>query len=702
MEIYKTLDLPVLFQCCSMEELIGTEQLTQILVFGAMRTDTEIKQILLDIRTKFMNSYLRHVFLLIPTAYYDRRKEDDSLRSFIHQEFWLRQVVLIDPEVVNIPPKKRSILVLVPKSRQIDGEEKATKPIDIVSMQLVRMVYVGRKQSLECSEESRSPIGLLLDEDKTIHTQYNRALRGYPDPPKRALPQCYSFTKEIDIWYSVTNMKNGNYRGKFHFYDYPDASALRKNHLPRGKRLYTNISGKAVKLLDDVRSNAENLPFIHEELAQTIRAAVKRKYGNQSVTLKTFWFLMLPELMDREDYEEDICNRIFRRAGSGDDPLCALRIENECTEQLEQAVARMQRDLGLSETWIRGLWGQLKLIFGLAVKVKMIAGNPVPEIIEKLAARKGKIYELRDAMVLRSMTMADEERLHDVIASDENAVMALMADLKYYSGMSSGEICALTLEDVFAPQGMDFKLLRINKSLGQTGMEPRGLGSKWRYRLLAMPKEVSACLDRQCREVRRELRNVGVADKDLAKYPIFGKPGNPTQPILTRRLNEYCAKKIGCLGRQEINLEVPQDTGNITTDVGAYYGDFLQANFEYYVMRVAGFTEDEICYYRGRKPVTVLAKHYYDFAKATRQLAMRVKLGRWVSVRLPEYQEIDRCIHHFSCEDSIIVNAAPFCKPTELVVDIILPYCADKFVTIEVFARYGLSVEFEIIQEDGT
>lgn len=700
-DIYKTADLSGRFRWSNLEELTGTEQLTRILVFGAARTDKEVKRIISNIRMKFMDSYLRYVFLLLPTAYYDRRNEDESLRSYIHQEFWMRQVVLIDPEAVNIPPKKRSMLVLVPKTRKVGERVESIKPISMVSMQMARMGRVGKKQFLDCSEESRTPIGMLLDEDKTIHTQYNRALRGYQDSPKRAQPKRYSFTKEIDIWYSVTNMKNGCYRGKFHFYDYPDASALRKNHLHRGKKLKTNISGKVVKLLDDVRNNAENLPFIHDELAQTIRTAVTRRYGNQSVALKTFWYLMLPELMGREDYEEDICNRVFRKVDSGDEPLCALRIENDCAERLEQAVALIQKELGLSETWIRVLWGQLKIIFGLAAKMKMIVGNPVLEIVDEIDSRKGKIYELRDAMALRSLTIAEEERLHDVLADDENAVMALMVALKYYTGMSSGEICALTLGDVLSPHGMELKLLRINKSLDQTGMEPKGLRSKWCYRLLAIPKEISTRLDRQYREVRGRLRSMGVAEKDMARHPIFGKPGNPTNPILTRRLNEYCAKIIGHLGRQGIILELPQENGMITTDVGAYYGDFLQANFEYYAMRTAGFTEDEICYYRGRKPTTVLAKHYYDFTKATRQLAMRVKLGRWVSLGLPEYQEIDRSIHNFTCEEKVDFYATPYCEPTELVVDLVLPTCADKYVEVEVFARFGLSVEFEIIVEDG-
>lgn len=250
------------------------------------------------------------------------------------------------------------------------------------------------------------------------------------------------------------------------------------------------------------------------------------------------------------------------------------------------------------------IYNQLLLIWSVAHQHHHTNSNPLQELVSERQEKQDQIYDLRDALVVRSFSRQNMYNLNTILDNDsEKPILALMMYMRTYLRLDSGEVGALTLGDYVKCPNANFMQLIICKTLPANGHTAIPLALKWENRVLPVPAFLQDKLDEFVPYRYSQLIESGVSKEDLDKMPLFH--GNTaTQPYRRKAINAYSASILQQLEIASIKLDLP-DTEKLN-DVGHYHKDILQTNWDYHIKQIASsaniLSADDICYLSGKNP----------------------------------------------------------------------------------------------------
>ena len=583
------------------------------------------------------------VFLLVPTAYVDRRGPEGLMRTTINNQCNLLQVLLIDSNAINIAPKKRALVVF-----QCGQNTSGSFGVSKVKRNGAKLT-VG-----DCLE---IPYRKLLESRLTLDGIYKEVRSSTQVYPSKGEPELVLFSSSVGFWCTVEmpNPEKPNYRARISYYDFPTTKQRNTKKYDRGNCLVRRKTGTTVDSISDVYNclddllMAESTPEHPNILAATIRTTLEKKFGNSPIDLKTLWYLNVENLTAVDDYQRkqfpsydhQLCCKLFLGRDWEANPLCSLLVGACTQDEIETAIEAYAEVKGESKTDVLKICKQLKIIFGLYCRRKIGAKNPMVDILERISERNERKYKQKQKIGIHSLSEAKMRQFIQSLNSDsDNPIIALLAKHKAYLGISNGEAAALTIGDyIHKEDGYALSVLHITKQMEQTGTATVSYGIErrsakdgetscpvsrpWQRRTLSVPALLDAQLNKMVKENIEHLKASGLTDEEVNRCPLFPSADDLRLPIKTRRINEYCVRHLKKLGIQSMEVFDPDDSCNI--DLASYSRDLLQANWEHHARADLQLEANLISYIRGRTPSAIIRANYCDrdHSHVLKELAVR-------------------------------------------------------------------------------
>ena len=466
----------------------------------------------------------------------------------------------------------------------------------------------------------------LFSGEKTI----NHLFELYRPRPKKGnprKPKSFHFSKEITIWYSLSNG-----RGEFAFYDIPSSKQIQKNPLPRGKRKTNFVPFRAKNTFEAEQKIQRNI--LEEPIRSVIQKTIQKAYQNKPLTLKSFWFCQLDKLREKRDFREDIMTELIFSSSFSD-----ILLDNMIS--LEEYQERMEKDFGDKNKKENLLWQQLNLLLNQGEKIysQRVFQNPVSNYVNSLIERDWNLERMRKSLVKRSYTLEEE-----IIITSEierrlpKSGVHLGAAISFYTGMSNNEICALNWGDYQSISRKVGKQFLVYKQIESDGnIKKFSVNQKNAYRRIPIVEELKNLLEKRLSYL---LKSIGkssstiISEKDIRDLPIVTNDETAFEmrcmPAQLKRIKDDLEKFAGILPMEG------SVTGNgqegKTTDFNRYQGDRFRENFRYRTTETCLLTVAERNYLLGISLPDTFSKHYCDFINDISQLTMAQKLKRWSSL----------------------------------------------------------------------
>ena len=528
----------------------------------------------------------------------------------------------------------------------------------------------------------RIPPEDVLTGEKTINSLWEKYRPKHPAGEGRTT-RYYDFSSEIRIWYSWSNG-----RGRFHFYACPTQAQLRKNPMARGKRLASTHQFSTPDIPTMEETIAETLLNTGTEWQECIRKEISARYRKKAISLKTFWYVNIDRLEGRLTYKADIAKTLFSSK-----ELSEMLSDRQYT--LEDYQRILDADFsGFSQSEQVALWRQLNLILNLAVQEGRFRPNPISEHVTSLLERDKGYRAARAALVKKSYHLNEERIMLDFMKKQAKRDSKYLGCLiSFYTGMPSGEICALTWADYRKPniEGLG-QLMVSNVVLPSIGKQRFRAEERYRYRRIPCVFELTHKLDERKDAVLKQLQEKGQKASVLSQMPI----------VCDSESDLFGSCKVSSLNRAKddvenaANIEVlsgllplDDDTESIT-DFNNYRADRFRANFRYRASQTCLMSKAEFNYILGISPPTTFSKHYCDYSNDLAQILLRQKLERWVDahehhelsearpVPLDSRGEFRSKLQARSClELEISANSAELDHSGKFMLDISVPRGAD-------------------------
>ena len=435
-------------------------------------------------------------------------------------------------DAVNEKNKKQCLLIL------------QNKPTTNCKEILVQKTKLTNRNEIEALEFRRIPYTSFADRDRTLSEMYNTDYTDYSEPNRRKKPVEYQFTKEITIWVSITQ-KDGKYRPYYSLYDYPNSDQMRKNTLPRGKPIKPRIPGKWYDTKKEALASAEYV-LNDKELAKKIRKAVEKEYmdSRKTVSLKTLLFMKLEQLSNVKGFDAELCNSIFFRTHSATDPVCGFTPCVDDISEITSILFSYIQDNCLSETNATLFMKQIVMIFDYAVIEQNYEHNPVRKLLDEQESSHKQTSKLRRALVGRSFNVKEESAFLSLLMNDKkNPGKALALLLRYYTGLSLNQLCALTRGDYIIDLDLDLAMIAVTKEFRYRTMDVVPLPEE-KQRLVPVVRPVA----------ERMSKMFSTQGRRSPKAPLFAKPEKEREPLppdscgitITALLISWASPKSNC------------------------------------------------------------------------------------------------------------------------------------------------------------
>ena len=690
---------PINVRIISFSEVIWSHH-PCICVFGSRMDYCSLTNVIQKIHDQNLPA---RVYLLVSTVFINRRN-NAALRSLIHAYYAVTQIVMIDIDRKDDERLRRCMIVLEhqsPTGKGIPIERVTRQGKHLVSSPVVFIPY----QSFVAGNQ-------------TLLAMYADAARVPSTARQRNKPNIVPFSHEIHVWYTIETLGKSSaeprFRAIFRFYDFATKEQQRRNKNNRGNRLTGRICGTVVSDHNSVLDCLDDLilpsadPHNITSLASTIRDAVISHYGSGPVSLKTFWFVHLPELIAANSlYDDNLCRKVFLGLDWADNPVCQLIVGSSTDSEIRAALDYYAVNNDVSPTHCARILDQLHVIWGIYIRSHPGTTNPVAPLIDTVRESNNTKEEQRDALVARSWDLETMRRISSLI--DDNIPdrkMALAVKFKMFCGLESGVLSALTIGDYIRIPSYSLNLLNITKVMPQTGSEPKaftdsnqtqGFVHPWKNRQISVPDQLANALDSLIMEALAELSDYGITGDDALQNPLFSTTDDPRSPILTRRINECCAHIVDILQLQKIEISCPED--GITTDLSIYGKDIWVANYKYHAANTCHMDPGSISYLCGSKPDTVVSTNYRGFSHPLQLREIQLRTEQLVDLVERRDGPIDDTICQFSTKGRR--RSIPYLQrnsATEMVIDV---HLTDKAFPIElsINAPHGALVQVQHLKE---
>lgn len=658
----------------------------KILFFGIGLSYEESKEVFVSLLQKISNICSPVLFSLLPTAFIDQHGEE-SLRSSIGKLFSIQLIALIPSQATNIAPRKRCMLVMRPGVGQFPK----------VILQNTKCEGCKTVTSLTPTKARNISCDYLMQSSATLYSLYQQAKSLSAPVSKRQKPAIYRFSRELSIGYSISQVGE-KFRPKFTPYLPPTTRQLRENHEGHGSALCKAFSGKLYPSHDALIADIEHFYFNSTKIRTAINT-LPRLFQDHACSLKTFCYLHQEQFLTDLRYDRKLMEELFLVPNLWDSKLCAMDIRTANTEEIKLILDDAAQAASMSDTRKRKFYKQIEVIYDWVGKVYPdIRTNPITPLFQDLLERPDTVHAMRDNMVRRSWTHAEEKRLLEILASDTTSpTLALAALIRFYTGISIREACALVWGDYQRIPRFGLHTLTIRRRFKGNSTIPVPLETKDLYRSIPVCQPLEVALS----QYKSKIKGI-CSTEQLDTLPVISDPQAPDIPIRPKKLIAYERALLERLALPELHLYVPSEDDPVDVDINDYQGDWMRSNFRYHCQHDGHMDTDEVRYCLGMRPETTAAQHYNSALKETSQLRMCCAINRWAAIHnLSDTVSSD--IHTLRVKEAPrTISSLPSLQPTEFLLDIHTSKIApDATLDLSIFARYGMSIAIEEIAQKG-
>ena len=591
--------------------LFFTQNLTTAQIVLAMEL---LKPLLIDDKDTI-------IYLQMPSKHFDSKHNRPVLREVFREVFTVNQVIMLDPAAAQGRDKKRCIIIL--------KNTAPTEKSDVV-LQNTKLVKERDKQYLCGAETLRIYYAEFLSVTKTLRATYDTLGRDTSHVRKRESAIQFMYSKEIRyMWISSMPKNKKEIRPKYTVYDVANTNQLRRNKDAHGDKLYVH-QGPRMSSREQAMAHAIDVMLNVSDVSDKICQIVLKMHYRQPISIKTLWYIYREELEHLRNYDNIICEQMFRSAYNAELLVENLIVGESTYIQIEKAIKEYCLINRIPGTCYEKILAQISVLWDFGVMKNHAKSNPIDE---DFASHKGvnKTQEMRNALVVGSHS---EQSTATLISNlmDDTCVSSLRVGfwLLYLLPIFAGDACALCWRDLRKVEGEDFYELIINKKFGSSGTQSIPIVGRWLARELPVIRMLESILLKHKRAAQKLLMAQGRSDISIEDCPIIHAPEDPTKPVRTRTLNAYVQTMLATLNMPSHWASMPKGNGQFKiTDTNLKSRNFLRSNFEYNMITFAKMDEDEIAYMMGRTPVSVMALHYISRNHSKSKKALFLKMRKW-------------------------------------------------------------------------
>lgn len=555
-----------------------------------------------------------------------------------HNGCYLRELILLPTAITTRTINRKKALVHISKS-----SFTSVKSDILLSLAMVDETAIPQKLWFS-KELRRVSYDDFYFSNRTLLSNYEHAGQTAvaSETTHRNRAECYYFSKEIHILYTVQADRKNRYAAKAYYC----ASLRDGEHRQQGKRLTKNIEkGLRAQTKSDILSRMEYVPF-DQRVDAAIVGDILEVYAStrDSLSLKTVWFCCRGTLLKSLQYDENVAKDFFcGESQTLSNLIPAVAWESDFIHGMEQRFGCASDQISLKH------WKQLDMILGVAIQEHFIRYNPLSSFVRSLSsAATDAQREVRNALVKKTFTLEEEEKIIAFLCAEtrttfgtrlakryETESVYLAGAIRLFTGMAVREVCGLTWGDLLYAQELNAYRFAITKFItpeGETVTTPTQ--KNWKlFRMIPIPTILASMLISRkqylmqaCKLTEAKLKTFPIV---LQKEPAMKITDVPVSFCKPRYLAEKCRKLISVAEIPEQILILPDEERQIETDIFKYQGDIFQSNFRYRANHICKLTRGEISYILGIEPPDTFSRHYCDYTNDFIQLGMAQKLQRW-------------------------------------------------------------------------
>lgn len=548
----------------------------------------------------------------------------------------INELLLVDPDAVNSKPKKKILFscavkksvsnraILVQKSHY-DHENK-TFHVDKENFYIPLKWLDKKKTILKLCDE-------FVNKGKTVF-----------DSEKEPGGLEYRFTREMKLDFMLLAGKRKGEVARIYY-----RALLREDQKrrKRGDRLTEYLERTLKGYLDSERKFPLEMVALDSKISVAAVSDLLNYYKDEfnGVSLKTIWYLCRNDLQGTS-YDENLAIVMF----CGDDQTLSDLISDSASQQdFEDAMARV-----LPPKAGKGVkyWKTLDQIYRCACKKGILKRNPIGAILSDKSRESNKeMKEIRKEMVQREFNPVQDRRimnfLMEAVKAEDGSIWPravvsgvwLGAAMRYFTGISAGEVCARTWGDFKQIQDWDAYYLSVNSYVDNAGNCK--LYTDKENRLCRLFPMVSVLADLMKTRLQYLEQVCHFHLDSQYGYPVvvddeLGVKDLPKQiQYCSKEKLTSCCKELMEIAEISPNVVgVPTEDGVMETDLNRYEGDFFYTNFQTKSKVICKINLGDLCYMQGKTPPDVFSGNYCDFGHDLSLYKNICKLNRWTAQML--------------------------------------------------------------------
>ena len=442
-------------------------------------------------------------------------------------------------------------------------------------------------------------------------------------PGKARTTRYVDFSKEIRIWYSLSNG-----RGNAYYYACP-MKLQRKNVFSRGSQLIKRaISATSEEQAE--KKLLENYVF-EDQWQEVISKDILSNFRSAPMSLKTYWFCRLPQLKEKANYNHEVAKQMFASKDCSDlmsDQTYSL------TDYQQLMSTVISEDAPLNQR--TAIWAQLNIILNLAGKEGRFTPNPISEYVSSLREKDKGYRAARDALAKKTYSFSEERAMIAFLRERiQNDGVYVGCAISFFTGMDNREICALQWKDFHKTTDSDVMQLYVYKTIRSNGeVSSFHSDEKNKYRRVPCISFLADILTERRNYVRKQLDSNGMYNGvKLDDLPIVSS----SEEHLENMCDPADLKKAK--DKMESAAGIPILSGSVIydddmekdTDFNDYRSDRFRANLRYRLIQTCNMSLAELNYILGISMPTTFSKHYCDYSNDFAQLMLCRKMERWLA-----------------------------------------------------------------------
>ncbi len=467
----------------------------------------------------------------------------------------------------------------------------------------------------------------------------------------RKQPERYLFSKEITVHHRKEKAYKGKFIVKAFFRDFPTKAQLRKNPSRFGNRISKFFSSSSLASDDEIVPYLESLVWSDKHLRPIICEALKKKFGKDSVSIKTAWYMHIDKINALKGYKHDVCTAFFSLV-TDKDAFFYLQPGISSKSEAETALKEFCKKYGYKKTKERELLYQLRIIWDAVCKEE----NPFREMLAVRDVKHDRYSDMRQSTTLKSLSNERLATLNDFLQNKNDLSFSALIAIKNRLGLSAGVIGALTWGDYVTVPYVGIHALQISKQFGESGTEPELLSDPDKNRLISLDSKTDKIFRSYYTQEQANAACENISNATLLTLPIFHNAKDRHKALSRNKVNDLIAVAKNALQIPEKIISLPEGSYKQKVDINKYRGDLFRSDFDY-TMRNAKIDPDDIAYLKGTKMEQTVNVNYRDHLDSCTQLILFQEMNRAQYLDSPE--ELDTSTHLLCIKDNVKKSIPP-------------------------------------------